>query len=411
MAYVKDYSNGFRLVVNKMEGLYSVCVGVMVKTGSANENREENGISHFIEHCLFKGTDKRTAFQISDDIDCIGAQINAYTAKETTCYHTKSTAEHLEETMEILSDLFFNSALNPDEIEKEKGVVIEEIKMSEDDPEDVCFDLLAQSKYGSKGIGRTILGPERNIKEFTREDILDYMSKYYTPDNVVLSVSGKLDEEEVEKLAEKYFVKNFSSCKSAKQIRSYPEKFSHLHKNKKIEQTHIGLSLPTFDVLDERNDLLSIANFIFGGSMSSRLFQKIREELGLCYTIYSYGSAYKDSGVLEIYAGVNTELRDKAVDAIIKEIDEIRNGITKKEFSRAKEKMNSSFIMSQENTFSQMTLYAKYLLLDNELYNFEEKIQKLNKIKIDDVNEVLHQFFVSSRLSSAVVGPIKKPLF
>ena len=171
MAYVKRYPNGLRLIVNKMEGLFSVSLGIMVKTGSINESKDENGISHFIEHCLFKGTDKRSAFNISDDIDSIGAQINAYTSKEATCYYTKSTNDHLEETMEILSDIFFNSKFDETEINREKGVVIEEIKMSEDTPEDICFDLLARSRYGVTGLGQTILGPESNINQFTSSDI------------------------------------------------------------------------------------------------------------------------------------------------------------------------------------------------------------------------------------------------
>ena len=166
MVYYKTYDNGLRLVLNKMEGMLSVSIGVLVKTGSCNESKEENGISHFIEHVMFKGTEKRSAFEISDYIDRIGAQINAFTSKEITCYYTKSTKEHAEESLEVLSDIFFNSVFDKKELEKEKGVVVEEINMSEDTPDEVCLDLLAQSYYGETGLGQTILGPEKNIKRF-----------------------------------------------------------------------------------------------------------------------------------------------------------------------------------------------------------------------------------------------------
>ena len=410
MAYVKRYDNGLRLIVNKMEGLFSVSLGIMVKTGSINETEKENGISHFIEHCLFKGTDKRSAFKISDDIDSIGAQINAYTAKETTCYYTKSTSDHLEETMEILSDIFFNSKFDEQELEKEKGVVIEEIKMSEDTPEDICFDLLALSRFGNAGIGQTILGPEKNIKKFTSSNIRAYMDKYYTPENTVISVAGKLDEREVEDLVEQYFLPYFKSRKTAKQVVSKPVCQENLYKYKKIEQTHIALSVPAFDIFDKQSEILNIANYVFGGGMSSRLFQKVREQLGLCYSIYSYISAFKDSGVLEIYAGVNTALKDKALKAILEEFELMRNGITESEFYRAKEQIKSSFIMRQEYNSSQMMLYAKNLLFEDKVFDFDEKLKFIENVKLEEVNDIITKVFVKEKLSSSVVGPIRKPL-
>ena len=175
MTYYKQFDNGLRLVVYKMEGFVSVSSGVLVKTGSYNETSEENGISHFIEHVMFKGTEKRTAFEISDHIDRIGAQINAFTSKELTCYYTKSTGEHLKDSLDVLSDIFFNSKFDNEELEKEKGVIIEEINMSEDTPEELCLDLLAKSYYGDSGLGQTILGPSKNIKRFTRDDVKKYM--------------------------------------------------------------------------------------------------------------------------------------------------------------------------------------------------------------------------------------------
>ena len=218
MKYYKKFDNGLRLIVNKIDGLLSVSAGVLVKTGSINETEKENGISHYIEHVMFKGTKTRSAFDISDHIDRIGAQINAFTSKELTCYYTKSTKDNLFQALEVLSDIFFNSVFDKIELEKEKGVVIEEIKMSEDTPEDLCLDLLAKSYYGNKGLGQTILGPAKNIKRFTAEDIKNYMDKYYTADNVVISIAGNVDVDAVSDCVEKLFARNFNKFKSKNNV-------------------------------------------------------------------------------------------------------------------------------------------------------------------------------------------------
>ena len=217
MVYVKKFDNGLRLIAKRIDGLLSVSAGVLVKTGSMNESSSENGISHFIEHVMFKGTEKRSAFDISDHIDRIGAQINAFTSKELTCYYTKSTKEHLENSLDILSDIFFNSVFEKEELEKEKGVVIEEIKMCEDTPEDLCLDLLARSYYGENGLGQTILGSEKNVKSFNRDIIRNYMDKYYTADNVVISIVGNIDVDKTVELVDRYFVDKFKAIVSVKQ--------------------------------------------------------------------------------------------------------------------------------------------------------------------------------------------------
>lgn len=411
MVYYKKFDNGLRLIINKMEGLFSVSCGVMVLTGSANETEAENGISHFIEHAMFKGTPTRSAFEISDSIDRIGAYINAYTSKECTCYYTKSTSEHFYKSMEVLSDIFFNSLFDQVELEKEKGVVIEEINMCEDTPEDICLDLLAESYYGKKGLGQTILGTEKNIKSFTRENILDYIAKNYTTSNVVISIAGKVDIDEAEQAVYELFARKFSNKNKQEPYQTTIEGVNNLYKVKPIEQSHIGISMPTFSIEDDRTDILNIANIVFGGGMSSRLFQKIREEMGLCYSIYSYLSLYQKSGILEIYSGVNTKSRDKAFSAII---DEIRNFKQKKinndEFLRGKEQIKSSFIMGQESTSSQMLLYARNILYLDKVFDFEERINNINKITLDMVNDIIDFVFNDKNLSVSTVGSVDKPL-
>ena len=405
MRFYKKYDNGLRLVINKMEGFLSASAGVLVKTGSSNESASENGISHFIEHVMFKGTKNRSAFEISDHIDRIGAQINAFTSKELTCYYTKSTGEHLENSLEILSDIFFDSVFDTEELEKEKGVIIEEINMSEDTPEELCLDLLAKSYYGERGYGQTILGPAKNIKKFTRDDVIKYMDKYYTADNVVISIAGDVDIERVEKFVEEHFASRFKCKKSGAQAKVKPAIPQNLYKCKKIEQSHLGFAMKGFKMDDDRSDAFAIANTVLGGGMSSRLFQKIREELGLAYSVYSYGSQYKTDGVLEIYAGVNTAQRDLAAQAIVEEVRRFKKlGISEQEFLRGKEQLKSAFVFGRESTASQMMLFGKYMIYLDKEYDVKERLRKLEKTTLNDVLEVIDISFNIDNAATATVG-------
>ncbi len=405
------FDNGLKLAVVETAGLFSVACGVLVKTGSANESAEENGISHFIEHTMFKGTEKRSAFEISDFVDRTGGQINAFTSKQMTCYYTHSTKEHLEDSLEILSDMFFNSVFDKTELGKEKGVVIEEINMSEDTPEDLCLDILSESYFGREGLGQTILGSAKNVRSFDREAIMKYMDKYYTADNVVIAIAGNVRVAEVKELVEKYFAENFTRLKSAPQKSYKPVKPAHLKKIKKIEQSHIGICMPAIKLSDDRRDAMTIANIVLGGGMSSRLFQKIREDMGLCYTVYSYLSCYAETGVLEVYAGVNTASRELALAAIAEEVRKFRkDGIKEREFLRGKEQLKSSLILGQESVTGQMQLFGRYALFNNTLFDFEERLKNINAITFDDVQTVTKEFFDLSKASSATVGSKRSAL-
>ena len=411
MRYTKKFDNGLRLVIDKIDGLFSVSAGVLVKTGSANETQKENGISHYIEHALFKGTSNRSAFEISDYIDRIGAQINAFTSKELTCYYTKSTSEHLNECLEVLSDLFFNATFDPEEMQKEKGVIVEEINMSEDTPEDVCLDLLASAYHGDHGLGQTILGSKENVLSFTKQDVDNYMDKYYTADNVVISLAGNVDVEDAVSMIEKLFADKFTRTKSAPQVTFVSKNAKSVYKTKKIEQTHIAMCMPAISMDSEKADALNIANVVFGGGMSSRLFQKIREELGLAYSVYSYLSLYKDCGVLEIYAGVSTDKRDSAVQSIISEIQKLIDfGVTEQEFLRGKEQIKSTFIMGRESTSSQMMLNGRYMLFRNQEIDFRERMKKIDAVTLEDVNKIIKEIFTVEESTTSTVGPTKSAL-
>ena len=360
---------------------------------------------------MFKGTKTRSAFEISDFIDGIGGQINAYTSKQMTCYYTHTTKEHLEDSLDILSDIFFNSTFDKTELNKEKGVIIEEINMSEDSPEDLCLDLLSESFYGKDGLGRTILGSAKNVRSFDGDAVKKYMDKYYTADNVVVAICGNFDEKETEKTVEKLFADNFTRLKSAPQKTLKSGKKQNLKKVKKIEQSHIGICIPAVDMFDKRRDALSIANAVLGGGMSSRLFQKIREDLGLCYTIYSYPSCYRQTGVLEIYAGVNTESRDVAFSAIADEVRKFRkDGITEREFSRGKEQIKSTLVLGQESVAGQMQLFGRYALFNEKTFDFNQKIKDINDITFNDVSSIIEEIFDIENASTATVGTKRTPL-
>ncbi len=410
MVHFKTLDNGIRLVVKRMEGLMSVSMGVLVGTGSYIETEEEDGISHFIEHMMFKGTKTRSAFDISDEMDRIGAQTNAFTGKDLTCYYAKSTTENAAKAFEILADIFLNSTFPEDEMVREKGVIIEEISMNEDTPDDLCLDMLSEAYYGREGYGRNILGPRANVTRFTKADVDKYMAARYTTDNIVIAMAGNIDIHLAEELAEKYFG-GLRATKRDERVVPVNLKHCSLIRCKDIEQVHFALAFPSVKRYDRLFDATQVMNSVLGGSMSSRLFQTVREKLGLAYTVYSYGTAYAHSGTLVVYAGVNAENYMKSVEAVYKCIEDIkRKNISKEEFLRGKEQLKSSSIFAQESTSSQMLLYGKELLYSGRLYDFEERVAKVNAVTIDDVYEAIENNFDSSNMAASVVGKVEKPL-
>ncbi len=409
MVYEKKYGNGLRLVVKQMEGLLSVTMGILVGTGSSWETDSEDGISHFIEHMQFKGTKKRTSFEISDAFDRIGAQVNAFTGKDMTCYYSKCTSDHTAEAFEILSDLFLNSTFPDEEMVREKGVVCEEISMNEDTPDDLCLDVLSSAFYGKKNYGRNILGPADNVKCFTREDIFRYKAVRYCPENIVISFAGGVDIATAEALVESYFG---VLEKGVFEKREKSIDFAHLSllRKKPIEQVHLAIGYPTIHRDHPLADALQTMNSVLGGSMSSRLFQEVREKLGLAYSVYSYISAFSECGSLIVYAGVNPASADKAYDAIGKVIAELmEKGISEEEFLRGREQMKASMLFSQESTSSQMLLYGKYMLFNDRLFDFEGKLDAINRMTKEDANETIALTFDDSRKAVGAVGNLDKP--
>ena len=411
MVREKRYSNGLRVVVRQMPGLYSVTMGILVGTGGAMETDAEDGISHFIEHMQFKGTKKRNSFEISDAFDRIGAQVNAFTSKDTTCYYTKSTTDHAATAFELLSDLFLNATYPEDELEREKGVVCEEISMNEDSPEDLCLDLLAVATYGKRNYGRNILGPASNVKGFTVEDIKRYKNARYCPENIVISFAGGIDFDTAIALVETHF-NNLPKGNFEKRILTIEKTGESLVKQKPIEQMHFAISYPAILLFAETDVPFSLMNNILGGSMSSRLFQEVREKLGLAYSVYSYGSRYAECGSLNIYAGVNpakAQSAYEAVDSVVAEL--VKNGVTDEEFLRAREQMKSSILFGMESSSTQMLTFGKEMLYRDRLYDVDARFEQLQSATKAQVEESIEFAFSgkNGKKAVALVGNTDKP--
>lgn len=402
--FIETLNNGIQVIGEQIDHVSSVTIGCWAKSGSLYENQNEGGISHFIEHMIFKGTKKRTATQIAYEMDSIGGQINAFTAKECTCYYVKTISDYVDQATDVLCNIICSSIFDEKEMEKEKGVVIEEIGMVEDTPEDYVHDLLAQSYYQDYPLARPILGTRESVRSITRDMILDYMGRHYISDNLVISIVGNFDKAHMLEL----FENNLSCIKGEKakpiNISFEPEK-NNIFKQKETEQTHICMALPGFKMEDERTFPLIALSNLFGGGMSSRLFQNIREKSGLVYSVYSYVSSYSHVGMFGIYAGTGDKQAQNVVELIYKEIDDIKkNSIDKEEFSRAKQQMKASYIMGLESTFNRMNALGKSLLLQEKVRSIDETIAKIDAVSIDDIMGILPVVFDTDKISSAVIG-------
>jgi predicted Zn-dependent peptidase len=403
--------NGVRIVYEKIPYVRSITIGVWIGTGSRNENKINNGISHFIEHMVFKGTEKRTAKEIAESIDNIGGQLNAFTGKECTCYYTKTLDTHFDLALEVLSDMLFNSKFDQKDIDIERKVILEEIGMYEDSPEELVHDILSEVVWNGNSLGYPILGTQDCLKQVNRDTIKEYIDVNYLPSNSVISIAGNFNEEELISAVTKYFGgwKNKNINKIEYQKVDFISDIKT--KEKDIEQVHICAG---FEGIEQGNDnlytLLAINN-IFGGGMSSRLFQKIREEKGFVYSIYSYPSSYRDAGLFTIYAGMNPEHLSKVSKLIIEEINELKkHGIKSDELQKSKEQLKGNYILGLESTSSRMNSMGKSELMMEKIYTPEEILQKIDKVNMDSVKEVINQVFNIEKLSFTAVGNIKKDI-
>ena len=395
--------NGLRIIGERIPHFRSVSVGFWIGSGSQYETPEEAGLSHFLEHMVFKGTKKRNTRQIAEEMDRVGGQLNAFTSKECTCFYAKVVDEHLPLAMDILSDLVTAPTFDPQELEKEKGVVIEEIGMSEDDPEDCASELLMQAHYGLQPIALPILGTSEKISAYTSEDLRAYWQKIYRPQNAVLSLAGNYDWENVIALAESLLNDWSADGFSARSVHTQPVPVQMLCKEKDIEQIHICLGYPGLPIGAERGYELSIFSSVFGGAMSSRLFQKIREEKGAAYTVYSYPNAYTDSGMLAVYAGTNPDAAAEVYGMLLEEAKKLADsGMTRDEFTMAHDQLKAGYILGLESTSSRMHSIGRRLLLLGNTRTEEEVIDYLNAVDFDSTNALMHDILTAPHSVSLV---------
>lgn len=385
--------NGLRIVSEHIPHVRSVAVGIWVQAGSRYELPEENGLTHFIEHMLFKGTATRTARQIAEEFDRIGGNINAFTSKENTCYYAKVLDHHAKYAVEILADMFFHSLFDPSEIDKERQVVLEEINMVEDTPDDIVHEYLWRAMFENDPLGSPILGTEETLNSFTRESILSYMEKHYTPENVVISVAGNIPEgfsDYIESLFGQFDQKE----SKALAITTPTLKPVYTENYRDTEQAHICLAYPSLSVKADNIYSLVVLNNILGGSMSSRLFQEIREDKGLAYSIYSYHSAYEDTGVLTIYGGTSSNQLDELKTSISETTKAIvNNGFTETEIANAKEQLKGNLLLGLESSNARMSRNGKNELLYGKHRSLDEVSETIDEVTLDSVMQLAKEIF------------------
>jgi predicted Zn-dependent peptidase len=400
--------NGVRVVTERLPTLKSVTVGIWVNTGSRDEQPCQSGYSHFIEHMLFKGTRKRSSAEISREIDALGGEMNAFTSRETTTYYVKVLDQQLHRALELLSDLFHHSRFAPTDIEKEKQVVLEEIRMVQDDPEDLVQELHMGQVLGRHPLGRSILGREKTIRGLRRQDLLNYIESYYDSGQTVVSIAGNFEQAKLDLLVAKYFGKGRAAKATPVNGRRPPDlRGGVLLKKKKLEQVHLCLGLKGVPAGHQDRYALYALNSVLGGSVSSRLFQEVREKRGLVYSIYSYLSGYSDGGMITVYAATRPKEVDRVVDLVCREIRRMGNkGIGGKELARAKIQMKGSLMLSLESSHSRMSKLAKDELTYGRHTSLDDMLTHIDRVSEEQICNVGRQFFKLDSLAITGLGPL-----
>lgn len=395
--------NGLRIVLEQVPTVRSVSIGIWILTGSRNETEENNGVSHFIEHMLFKGTKERTAQDIAEAFDSIGGYVNAFTAKEYTCYYARVLDSYKEYALEILADMFFNSTFLEEELDREKNVIMEEIKMYEDTPDDHVHDLLSEAFYGKHALGRTILGTEERLTAMTRETLINYMEKHYTPNNVVISIAGNVGESFITDI-EKLF-STFNRPNNEIVLNKPTVEFQSIMKEKEIEQAHLCFGYKGLPANDDELISLLLINSSLGTGMSSRLFQEIREKRGLAYSVFSYHNSYADSGMLGLYAGTKKEQLPILIEAIDNTIEElVENGISEQELKSKKDKLKGNILLSLESTSSRMSRNGRNELLLQKHRTLDEIIEEIDAVDLNMIRRTIDYIFTGER-AEAIIKP------
>ncbi|GAV23095.1 M16 family metallopeptidase [Carboxydothermus pertinax] len=405
MIRVTTLPNKITVLVEEIPYVRSAAVGLWFKVGSRNERRDESGISHFIEHMMFKGTANRTAREIAESLDQVGGQLNAFTTKEYTCYYARVLDEHTNLALEILYDMVFNSKFAEEDIEKEKNVVIEEVRMYEDAPDELIHDLLTEVMWNNHPLGRPILGEIKDIESFNRDKILDYYKRHYTPDNLIIAVAGRVDYQELlEKITDLFG--GLGGRHKGDKI-TIPEFNLHSYSRRKnTEQVHLCLGTKGYSLTDDRIYAINILSTILGGGISSRLFQELREKHGLVYSVYSYTTAYQDAGLFGIYAGLGPNKVEEALELIQKELNELKTGkINDEELERARQQIKGNLLLSLESVTTRMSRLAKSYLYHGKIISPEEIVAKVFNVSMDSIKAMAQEISNLDNFTKVSIGP------
>jgi predicted Zn-dependent peptidase len=400
--------NGMRVVTERISTLKSVTVGIWVNTGSRDEQPAQAGYSHFIEHMFFKGTRSRSATEISREIDGLGGEMNAFTTRETTTFYVKVLDQQLQQALELLADLFHHSRFDSREVEKEKQVVLEEIRMVQDDPEDLVQELHTGQVLARHPLGRSILGHETTIQSLRRPDLLGYIETHYDPAQVVIAIAGNFEQATLERLVDRYFAKRKPAAGVSRVVRRPPDVHGGvLVKRKALEQVHLCLGLKGVAAGHRDRYAVYALNSVLGGSMSSRLFQEIREKRGLAYSIYSFLSGYSDIGTITVYAATRPKEVTRVVDLVCKEITRLhKDGIERKELARAKNQMKGSLMLSLESSHSRMSKLAKDELIYGTRTSLEQMLSHIDRVTCEQIYSVSQHLFKMDHLAITGLGPV-----
>lgn len=397
-------SNGIRVVCEYIEYVHSVSVGVFIKSGSRDEPKELQGISHFIEHMLFKGTVSKSAFDIAERIDTAGGSLNAYTSKEYTCFYAKMLEENIETAVETLADMLRNPLLSDSDVELEKNVVYEEIAMYEDSPEDLVHEILLEAGWGeNSGLGSSVLGTHETLEKIGSDTLREYMHKMYVPSNCVISVAGKFDKS-LPAMLEKYFGtwENGESI-SARGDEKY--KKGVIVRSRDVEQVHFCIGFPSYATEDLKNYPLLAFNNIFGAAMSSTLFQEVREKRGLVYSIYSYITSFADTGMFVISASMKPNNLGEALKIVFEKAKTAKNvRFDEKKLYKAKQQLKGNYIMGLESASSRMQSIGRGMLLTGRVKTPEEIIEKINGINVQSVHECVNEIMDFDKMSACLIG-------
>ncbi len=399
-------SNGVRVITEAIPAVRSIAVGVWIHTGSRDEMADVAGISHFIEHMVFKGTARRRMHQIARRLESVGGFLNAFTSKEYTCFYARALDEHLERAIDTVCDLVLQPRFPEKELEKEKEVVVEEMKMYEDSPEEVIFDRFDSIVYKNHALGRPILGYPETVRSFRRGQLLDYMDAHYTPDRIVLSVAGKIQHETVVALAENAFenAERLPIHRDRMTVNGYTPEI--VLESRPIQQAHLIVGTRGLDVNHPKRSALTVLNTILGGGMSSRLNQNIREKYGFCYNIYSFLNMHSDTGDLGVYMGTDATLIPRAKKLIFRELEKLADKmVSARALNQAKNQVKGSIMLGLESMSNRMMRIARQELLFRRYFTLDEVLEELDRVDRDTLQGVAQDLFLPDRFSNIVLVP------